>query len=190
MLKWFYKQKNSDRILFAVTTWLFVFVGVSLVGLLGAANGFTTMTPEELENPTLETSLIALVMLLIMGVSCLPGIFFTVHAVKAYKADKEAILPRPPHEIRAEMDQLNERSQKLRAEIKAQVFITNIDFNAYDGKKVRAINKEIRYITRRYKELEEEAEKGIKMGAQTSEAKETSTSANDEESNPTIHKPK
>ncbi|MBQ8415450.1 MAG: hypothetical protein IJX13_00900, partial [Clostridia bacterium] len=113
MLKWFYKQKNSDRILFTIATWWFVYVGIAFVGLLGAANGFTTMTPEELENPTLEMSLIALGMLLIMGASCLPGIFFTIHAVKAYKADKDAIPPRPPHEIRAEMDQLNERSQKL-----------------------------------------------------------------------------
>ena len=177
MLKWFYKQKNSDRILFTVSTWLFVFVGVSLVRLLGTANGFNTMTPEELENPTLEMSLIALVMLLIMGVSCLPGIFFTVHAVKAYKADKEAIPPRPPHEIRAEIEQLNEQIRRLNAEIKTQVFITNIDPNAYDGKKVRALKKEFRSVTRRLAELDKEIEKGVKMGTPTPEATKTRPTA-------------
>ncbi|MBQ8415753.1 MAG: hypothetical protein IJX13_02465, partial [Clostridia bacterium] len=92
----------------------------------------------------------------------------------------EAILPRPPHEIRAEMDQLNERSQKLRAEIKAQVFITNIDSNAYDGKKVRALKKEFRYVTRRLAELDKEIEKGVKMGAPVPKSNDDSESVGDE----------
>lgn len=160
MLKWFYKQKNSRRIWITVAAWMF-FLHVTDIfwWIFESTNGLTVPIEDRLL-PKFFLSWVAIII--------------TIHAVMAYKAEKDAAIPpRPPHEIRAEIRQLNEQLRRLNAEIKAQVFITNIDPNAYDGKKVRALKKEFRYVTRRLAELDKEIEKAINMGAPTPEATKT-----------------
>lgn len=158
MLKWFYKQKNSRRIWITVAAWMFLYVGVTIAGIVGMISG----TPlESLE--TEKQTPISTIMSLIMLSSLIPGIFFTVHAVKAYKADKEAILPRPLEEIYAEQQQLTETLQYIQSQTDLQTLFAETNSSNLDLKVIRNLSQTLRSTTRRMEELKKEEEQAKKI---------------------------
>ena len=78
-MKWFYQLSHKKRVWLTVGAWMFIFLGYAICRFLG-------IDPQNLS--VSEPTPINMVASLVLLASFVPGIWFTVFAVKARKAEK------------------------------------------------------------------------------------------------------